>query len=177
MKNKEKNFETSLQEQAMTASREVINLLKDKNYQLLSEYIHPIKGIRFSPYANVNIKDNSVFTPFQISNFTNDTKKYIWGYTDGKGDEIKLTPSEYFDKHVYNRDFDSAPQVSYNKIIGTGNIVQNQFEVYPNASIVEFFIPGTQQYEFMDWQSLRLVFEKYEDKLFLVGIIHNQWTI
>jgi (p)ppGpp synthase/HD superfamily hydrolase len=29
----------------------------------------------------------------------------------------------------------------------------------------------------MDWRSLRLVFEKKNDIWYLVGIIHDQWTI
>jgi hypothetical protein len=33
------------------------------------------------------------------------------------------------------------------------------------------------EYEGMDWRSLRLVFEKKNDIWYLVGIIHDQWTI
>jgi (p)ppGpp synthase/HD superfamily hydrolase len=29
----------------------------------------------------------------------------------------------------------------------------------------------------MDWRSLRLVFEKKDDIWYIVGIIHDQWTI
>jgi len=29
----------------------------------------------------------------------------------------------------------------------------------------------------MDWRSLKLVFKKYEDRFYLVGIIHSEWTI
>ena len=57
-------------------------------------------------------------------------------------------------------------------------MLENQFEVYDNPIIVEYYFPGfNPEYEGMDWKSLRLVFEQYEDNWYLVGIIHNQWTI
>ena len=57
-------------------------------------------------------------------------------------------------------------------------MLENQFEIYDNPIVVEYYFPGfNPEYEGMDWKSLRLVFEKYEDSWKLVGIIHNQWTI
>jgi hypothetical protein len=57
-------------------------------------------------------------------------------------------------------------------------MVENQFEVYEKAIIVEYYFSGIEpQYEGLDWQSLRLVFQENEGSWCLVGIIHNQWTI
>lgn len=162
-------------------SREAITALKHDDMEKLADMVHPDKGVRFTPYAYVNTdKDggNLVFTAAQVRNFLNDDKKYTWGYYDGTGEPIILTPAEYFNKFVYTADFADAEKINVNNTIGTGNALENQFEVYPEADIVEYYFSGfDEQYQGMDWQSLRLVFEKLDEKLYLVGIIHNQWTI
>ncbi|MBU7005223.1 hypothetical protein [Phosphitispora fastidiosa] len=162
-------------------SREAITALKQDDMEKLADMVHPDKGIRFTPYAYVNTeKDdgNLVFTAAQVRNFPNDNEKYTWGYFDGTGEPILLTPVEYFKKFVYTADFANAEKISVNHTLGTGNALENQFEVYSEADIVEYYFSGfDEQYQGMDWQSLRLVFEEVNEKLYLVGIIHNQWTI
>jgi hypothetical protein len=50
--------------------------------------------------------------------------------------------------------------------------------VYRGDSYSEFYFPGFDpKYDGMDWRALRLVFKKENEKLYLVGIIHDQWTI
>lgn len=89
-----------------------------------------------------------------------------------------MTPKEYYTKFIYSEDFVEAEQLGYNEILSFGNMLENQFEVYENAIVVEYYFSGfNPEYEGMDWKSLRLVFEEYEGTWLLVGIIHNQWTI
>jgi len=153
---------------------EVMEALKVKDIESLINYVHPEKGLRFTPYTTVNKERDVVFEIEELKNFNTD-KEYIWGDYDGKGDEIKLTPEEYYEEFVYTKDFLSAEQRGYNEVLSSGNMVENQFEVYDNPIIVEYYIPGE---EFENaWQSLRLVFEEYEGNWMLVGIIHNEWTI
>ena len=119
-----------------------------------------------------------MFSAEEIKNFFNDNKKYMWGYYDGIGDEILITPAEYYDVFVYSNDFVNAEKIGYNEVFSYGNAVENQFEAYPGSIIVEYYFSGFDpKYEGMDWQSLRLVFEEYEGGWKLSGIIHNQWTI
>mgnify|MGYP005837505435 CR=1 FL=1 len=155
----------------------IIDLLRTRDFKELAKYVHPVKGIRFSPYSYVDIKQDRVFTSLQVANFASDKRKYVWGYFDGTGFDIDLTPIEYFNKFVYDKDFAQVGIVSYNKMKGVGNTIENQALVYPDSTIVEYYIPGSEQYAGFDWSSLRLVFEKYNNKWYLVGIIHNQWTI
>ena len=63
-------------------------------------------------------------------------------------------------------------------LIGKGNTLNNIAQVYPNGEFVEFHFTGFDtQYEGMDWTSLRLVFEENNGTWFLIGIVHDQWTI
>jgi len=102
----------------------------------------------------------------------------LWGYYDGKGDEISLNPSGYYNEFVYTDDFKNAEDIGYNKVLSGGNMAENQYEVYENAIVVEYYFPGfNPDFGGVDWKSLRLVFEEYEGAWKLVGVIYNQWTI
>ncbi len=162
----------------------VIQALQAKDMAMLDTYIDPSVGVRFSPYTNVKEKD-LVFTPAQLTDaFTNSTV-YIWGNFDGSCAPIQLTFSDYYARFVYNQDFASSTQIGYNQTFSSGNLIDNSRDFYPNAIIVEFYLPGTNpDYGGMDWQSLKLVFQQIAPvgsnaagQWVLVGIIHNQWTI
>jgi hypothetical protein len=155
-------------------AQEVILALKNKDMIKLAGFVHPQKGVRFSPYAYVDFKADLVFSRSQVENLFKDKTKYLWGYYDGSGEPINLTFAEYFEKFIYDRDFLNAKKISYNQTIGKGNTINNSFEVYPGAVIIEYHFPGFDpQREGTDWESLRLVFKEGH----LVGIIHDLWTI
>ncbi len=159
-------------------AKQVIEILKNKDLEQLAEFVHPIKGVRFSPYSFINVQNDIVLKPSDLKDKFNDQTVYKWGSYDGSGEPIEMTFSEYYDKFIYDKDFANSEEYSLNKVLGIGNTLVNIEEVYPNAEFVEFHFPGfNPEYEGMDWESLRLVFEKYNDGWMLVGIIHDQWTI
>ncbi|ASA25492.1 copper amine oxidase N-terminal domain-containing protein [Paenibacillus donghaensis] len=135
------------------------------------------QGIRFSPYGYVDRNDR-VLSRDQLANAAQDKEAYVWGAYDGSGEAIKLTFAEYAEKFIYSSDFAAAPQIGYNKTIGMGNTLNNVHQVYPDAIVVEYHYDGFDpQYAGMDWESLRLVFQKEGSQWRLAGIIHDQWTI
>lgn len=157
---------------------ELINAISDKDFEKVSEYVHPEKGVRFTPYTNVSVDNDVVLSQEEVKNFFNDKTTYIWGHYDGRGDDISLTPGEYYNEFIYSEDFKNAEAIGYNEVLSSGNMAENQFEVYQNAIIVEYYFPGfNPDFGGADWKSLRLVFEEYEGTWRLTGIIHNQWTI
>jgi hypothetical protein len=120
----------------------------------------------------------AIFPASQVLIFLPNKKVYTLGIYDGSGLPINLTSTEYYNKFIYDVDFVNAPGISYNRIIGKGSIINNAFEVYPNTIIVEYHFSGFDpKYEGMDWRSLRLVFEEKDTVWYLIGIIHDQWTI
>ncbi|HEY8392710.1 MAG TPA: BsuPI-related putative proteinase inhibitor [Capillibacterium sp.] len=156
----------------------VMEALRAKDAEKLASFVHPAKGVRFTPYTYVNPGQDLVFTPEEIRNFFNDDRRYLWGHYDGSGEEIRLTPGEYYAAFIYTADFLQAEAIGYNQVLSHGNMLENQFEVYENPIIVEYYFSGFDPaYQGMDWQSLRLVFEEDKDEWWLTGIIHNRWTI
>jgi len=155
-------------------AEETILAIKNKDAEKLSNIIHPDKGVRFSPYSHINTDSDIIFSASQFLNFFQNNKIYLWGAYDGSGLPINLTPAEYYNKFIYDVDFAAAPEIGYNQTISKGNIINNIFEAYPGATIVEYYFSGFDpKYEGMDWRSLDLVFENG----YLVGVVHGQWMI
>ena len=156
----------------------VLQLLKDKNMDDLSDFIHPTKGVRFSPYGYVDIENHLVFKAEEVNELEDNTQVYTWGAYDGSGEDIELSFNDYYDKFIFDEDFSNPQIIGNNVIVGIGNSLVNIEEVYPDGRFVELHFEGFDpQYEGIDWRSLRLVFETVDGNWYLVGIVHDQWTI
>lgn len=172
------DFEVAAESIIKETASEVITALKEKNAEQLAAFVHPEKGVRFTPYTYVSLDNDLVFDQKRIENFFVDETKYLWGQYDGTGRDIHLTPQEYYAEFIYTHDFINAEQIGYNEVLSSGNMLENQFEVYENPIVVEYYFSGfNPDYAGLDWRSLRLVFEPYLASWKLVGIIYNQWTI
>lgn len=158
-------------------ANEVLKAIRDYDLEKLSKAVHPDKGVRFTPYAYVSNED-LLFSAEEIRKIGKNNTEYVWGSYDGSGEPIKLTFEDYYKSFIYDEDFINAKEIGYNKRLGQGNSLDNSSEFYKNSIVVEYHFPEIDpQYEGMDWRSLRLVFEKMNNTWYLVGIIHDQWTI
>ncbi len=110
----------------------------------------------------------------------------VWGRYDGSGEPIRLSFREYVDRFVDDAPYAASGQVAVDTRQGAGTVADDAAEAYPGGRIVEYHVPGTDPSSGgMDWKSLRLVFEKRRGegdagepgRWYLVGIIHDQWTI
>ncbi|WP_100407307.1 hypothetical protein [Bacillus solitudinis] len=160
------------------AADQIVKFLHDKDIQSLAEKVHPEKGVRFTPYGYVDENSDQVFLKNEIVERWEDNSVYNWGAFDGTGDPIELTFKEYYDEFVYDVDYIDAEEIAINERLGQGNTLDNSQQVYPEAMIVEYHFPGfEEQYEGMDWRSLRVVMEETNGQWYLVGLIHDEWTI
>lgn len=155
---------------------QVIQALAVKDMERVAEFVHPVMGVRFSPYAFVH-EDHQVFMPDELPGLIGSGEVYVWGAYDGSGASIELTFDAYFDQFVYSSDFANPEQIGMNERISQGNSINNIAAFYPGSFFVEYHFSGFDaQYEGMDWQSLRLVFLQEGDAWYLAGIVHDQWT-
>jgi hypothetical protein len=168
----------SVEDDPLERAREAAAALARRDLKALASMIHPTKGVRLSPYAYVDPSSDVVLSARQVEDGFSDGTVRTWGTADGSGDPIRGSFSAYFDRFVYDADFASAKEVSLDRVLGSGNTINNTQKVYATASVVELHIPGQDpQFEGMDWRSLRLVFEREGERLWLVGVIHDEWTI
>jgi hypothetical protein len=155
-----------------TTANRVVAALQAGDRVKLAEFVHPSKGVRFSPYQHIETTDVVLFAK-QVTSKAN--KIYLWGEYDGSGDSIELSFDSYCSKFVYDRDYVHAPKITRNGVLGSGNITNNLREIYPQSTWVEYHFPSAPGE--MDWTSLWLIFEHYRGAWFLVGIAHGAWTI
>ena len=56
-------------------------------------------------------------------------------------------------------------------------MINNVNEAYPKSDVVDFHYKGTAEYDGMDWRGMRLVFDDYQGKRYLIGIVNDRWTV
>jgi hypothetical protein len=159
------------------AAEMVINALAEKDLAAVAEVVHPEQGVRFSPYTYVE-ESHQVFTAVELVNLSGSDETYLWGTFDGTGDPIELTFDDYYQRFIYSADFANPEQMAVDEELGYSSMINNIADFYPGSSFVEYHFSGfVEDYGGMDWVSLRLVFTEEEGSWFLVGIVHDQWTI
>ncbi len=159
-------------------SGKALAAIKQQDWSALKSYIHPDKGVRFSPYTFIDVKKHVVLKADQLEAAAKSGDKRVWGSFDGSGEPIQMTFAEYYKTFVYKHDYVKAEKVGYNEMLGKGNTVNNIREVYPGSLVVDYHFSGFEKkFEGMDWGSLRLVYEKKGDVWYLVGIVNDQWTV
>lgn len=159
------------------AARAALEALAAPDPSALSGWIHPDRGLLFSPYAAVEPEEAVVLSVDDVRALPATDAVRTWGYHDGTGEPIRATFAEYHARFVFDRDFRQAPRVSVDERIGTSTTLDNLRDVFPGATVVEFHDPGTDPaLEGMDWGSLRLVLERVEGRWWLVAVVHDRWT-
>ncbi|KPE52090.1 hypothetical protein [Chryseobacterium indologenes] len=155
---------------------EVLQALKKKDYKAFASYIHPEKGIRFSMYALVEPKEDKQFSKADFEKFQPTKTLFTWGTMDGSGDPYKATINDYLSKWVFSKDY-TASQYSENQFQVGGNSLNNLKEIYTGHDFTENYIKGTEKNGEMDWKTIRLVWEEFQGKYYLVAVVNDQWTI
>ncbi len=166
----------SVQSSVMNKAYQIVNLIKEEKMEKLADYIHPKKGVLFSPYGTIDKKRAQVFMPPLIKDLFDNSKQMEWGINPETGDPIRQNFEDYFDHYVHDAEYDETDFVTYDGVHEEANRVQNVDETFTESHYVEFFVPGSEDFEGMDWKSLILVFNEYGGKPYLVGIIHDQWV-
>lgn len=166
------------------AAAQAVLALRDHDMAELAALVHPVKGVMLSPYTFVRTLQGApgeadmLFTRAQVAGLWSDPTVYHWGYHDGSGEPIDVAFQAYYAEFVYDVDFAQPEEIGFDEFIGQGNTINNIREAYPIGVPVEYYFSGFDpQYGGMDWRSLRLVFEQADGTWYLVGIVHDEWTI
>ena len=162
----------------LRAAAGVAESLKVRDYEALAAYVHPERGVTFSPYSTVNLETDQNFTADEIRLLEEDSNRYLWGYTDGRGTPIQMTIAQFLEEYIFSEDYTQATAVGVDQIVMSGNALENLQEAYPDCRFVDLCYPNLDPaYEGLDWCSLKMVFAPTQAGWYLVGLIHSQWTI
>jgi hypothetical protein len=165
---KPQSAQTALGNLPMRAMRAI----KSNDLATLARLAHS-SGVRFSPGAFVE-KTDLTFSPAQIRRLKK-RGAMLWGTRDGSGDPIRLTWAGYRREFLWTRDF-SRGKLAFNTFTHRGNRMNNLREAYADAIFVESYLPGTEKYGGMDWNSLWMVWKKEGGKWKLRGVANDYWT-
>ncbi len=160
-------------EAAVTLAFDAAEALRDGDFAALSKLVHPERGLVVTPYSTVNLTSDQWFTAADVTALASDATSYVWGLNPITGEMLELSPSQFFSKHLYDRDYAHASVVTVNTLATQGNALENVSEVFPEAIFVDLHDPGQEGV----WSTLRLVFESYRGELRLVALIHSQYTV
>ena len=152
--------------------------IKDGDFAALSRFAHPDFGIVFSPHTTISLLTNRCFSAEQIAMFGTDTTVYVWGTHSCTGEPIDMTPVEYFAEYVYPMDYYAcASVIGVNRVVASGNALENTLDEFPNLLFVDFHIPGGERDapDELDWSTLRLGFEEHDGRLWLTVILRSTW--
>lgn len=165
------------QQSLINQAKHIQSALARGQFNKIINDIHPKRGVRFSMYAYVQPKKDKVFSRAQFAQYLKESKiRFTWGERDGIGDLLVIPLPQYLNRWVNAKTFNDS-EILVNTFKGSGNSINNIKKVYPNADIVEFYHAGTEEYGGMDWRVMRLVFENYQGKRYLVAIVNDQWTV
>jgi len=163
----------TLKQQALRIQRALAN----NDFARITNDIHPTRGVRFSMYAYVRPETDKVFSREQYSQYLQQSKiRFTWGELDGTGNPLIIPLPEYLDTWVTAQKYNNSV-ISINEFRQTGGIINNLRDIYQNSDVVEFYYKGSEEYDGMDWRVMRLVFDEYQGKRYLVAIINDRWTV
>lgn len=163
----------TLKQQALHIQRALAN----NDFAKITNDIHPTRGVRFSMYAFVRPEADKVFSREQYTQYLQQSKiRFTWGEKDGTGDLLVTPLPEYLNTWVNAKKYNDST-ISINEFRQTGGMINNLRDVYQNSDVVDFYYKGSDEYAGMDWRIMRLVFDSYQGKRYLVAIINDQWTV
>lgn len=152
--------------------------LQQQNWSALAAYVHPDRGVTFTPYSTVDPDSDLSFTAEQIRSLAQDQNVYTWGFEDGRGDPIHMTFPQYLERYVFDRNYTQVPEIGVDRVMTGGNALENLAEAYDGCRFVDFSFPTSDPVnDGLDWSSLKLVFQPEAEQWYLVGIVHGEWTI
>lgn len=150
----------------------IVARLAAKDLAAVAPHVHPTKGLALLPFAAPMDRPRTI-PAAELAAARADTKTHAWGTHLASGERINLTFAAYYDDFVYDAPFvDVAPSPpkaakDVNRVLAG---------LFGEATSIEFRVPGTEEFGGMNWQSLRLLFEKVEGAPKLVALVHDQHT-
>lgn len=172
------DIQPELSQQTLTQQAlQIQQALANKNYNNIIDEIHPTRGVRFSMYAYVRPEKDKRFSREEFAQYLQQSRiRFTWGELDGTGELFVKTLPNYLETWVGGSKFNEAI-ISVNKFKGSGNSINNLNKIYEKSDFVEFYYNGSERYSGIDWQALRLVFDEYQGKRYLVAIVSDRSTV
>jgi len=128
-------------------------------------------------YAYVDPATDKQFSKQDFEKYLNTNVKFTWGAQDGTGDPLILPIKNYLSEWVFEKDFTKSFYSEKGAISHGKFRLQMLTKFIQMPSTPPILLKAPKKYAHMDWAVLAFVFEQYEGKYYLVGVINDKWTI
>ncbi len=153
-------------------AKNILNALTSGGYARLVKDIHPEKGVRFSMYAFVDPRLDKTFSRTEFRKSARNKKlTFTWGDREDTGMPLVMSVPDYLSQWMNVKQFAGVTGTP-NRSQTQSGIVDTLKDVYPDSEFVEYYQPKNQK----DWRAMRLVFETYKGKRYLVGVVSDRWV-
>ena len=156
---------------AQATATAILSALISRDPEALAGHVDA-GGVRLSPSAFVDVETDRVMTPSEVRTLWTKKQPLFWGNAEATGDQILLTPADYFAQYVLDKDYKNA-KINVNDNTIFGNTTNNIVDAYPGATSIEFLYKSKDKH---DWSALRLVLVDKGAGWRLVGIVHDDWS-
>ncbi len=157
-------------------SRAVVRALQNNDTRALAKFVHPTRGVRFSPYVNADARDRTIKCS-QMPYLANHPCKWNWGEYDGSGEPMNLTWNEFRRKMLVPHSYIPGAREDFNLLSQNGNMPNRLLEVYPGAIFARYYLPGANpDFGGLDWRTLFLAWRPVGKTWYLVGVANDEWT-
>ncbi len=153
----------------------VMQALRDRDMTPVALETHPEKGLLISADGFIDETDPQFIADF-VAGLMADTTVYSWGFGFGDGEEIRYTFADYLSEIAYTEDLAQPDLIGFRERVSSGNTIDNSQQVFPDGVVIEYYYAGTEEYGYLDWRSIRLVFEPFENDWKLVAIVADAWA-
>jgi hypothetical protein len=159
---------------AQEAVADILDALGRSDFKRLASHVGP-EGLVVSPY--VMLRDRNMrLSRAEVEHCGRDRRVRRWGELDGRGDPIERTCRRYFAEFVWDMDYRQADEVLYNEPRQRGLEPNNNHGGASQGIVVELHFREVDK-PWRSWSSLRLIFRKGNQGLFLVAITRDVRTI
>ncbi len=153
-------------------AKNILNALTSGGYARLVKDIHPVKGVRFSMYAFIDPRLDKTFSRTEFRKSARNKKlAFTWGDREDTGMPLVMSVPDYLSQWMNVKQFAGVTGTP-NRSQTQSGIVDTLKDVYPDSEFVEYYQPKNQK----DWRAMRLVFETYKGKRYLVGVVSDRWV-
>lgn len=170
---------TDLKTHLLLRSDQVFTSLADNDWQKLSGYVHPEKGVTFSFYAAIGNEPRNEVTLLREEIPNSADKQYNWGYDMGDRPH-QMSLQQYVNDYLltYNGGYYDLnySEITYDaSVVESGGIINSIKDTFPDAKYVEYFSPQLDENTY-NWQALRFVWEEYEKEWYLIAIVRDVYS-
>lgn len=157
------------QDKVLGIANKIISAIIDKDFITLSKYVDKEEGLIISLFPVIAVNNVTVFSTREVEDFSNTKKEYKWGIEEGSGETFISTPQKFFQLFM-DVPLSRISKVGLNKMITDPGYTENQWVIFPDSIVIEYYIDPSPDYSGMDWLSVRLILKSRGDSYSLVGL-------